>query len=113
LGKQEAIQFEVSDSGIGMSKENQQILFKKFGKIVQLSQHINREGTGLGLFITKNLVEALAGIITLKSEVGVGTSVKVTLPVSQRLRVEQEDNQLVTEIDLRTLDDYQVNTIES
>lgn len=34
LGKQEALEFEISDSGIGISKENQDKLFKQFGKIV-------------------------------------------------------------------------------
>jgi signal transduction histidine kinase len=113
LGKQEALEFEISDSGIGISKDNQEKLFKQFGKIVQTSQHIDREGIGLGLYITKNLVEALAGKITLKSEEGVGTSVKVILPVSHRLVVEHDDIELLTEIDLRNLNDYEVDLLES
>jgi len=58
-------------------------------------------------------VEALAGKITLQSEEGVGTTIRVTLPVSQRLIVEREDSELVTEIDLSTLKDYEVDFYES
>ena len=53
----EAITFEVYDTGIGISEQNQESLFKLFGKVMQKNKSINKEGIGLGLYITKNLVD--------------------------------------------------------
>lgn len=55
IGVQEAVSFEIYDTGIGVSVENQQSLFKLFGKVLQKNKSINKEGIGLGLYITKNL----------------------------------------------------------
>lgn len=67
------INFEISDTGIGIPEEKQEIIFDSFS---QGSIEINRKygGTGLGLTIVKKLVDLLGGEIGLKSEVGVGTS---------------------------------------
>jgi K+-sensing histidine kinase KdpD len=51
----EAVSFEVYDTGIGVSLENQESLFKLFGKVMQKNKNINKEGIGLGLYITKNI----------------------------------------------------------
>ena len=55
--ERDALVFQVYDTGIGISKKNQQSLFKLFGKVNQVNKGINKEGIGLGLYITKNLVE--------------------------------------------------------
>jgi CheY-like chemotaxis protein len=71
--------FFVSDTGIGIPKEKQQVIFERF---VQLEQSPNRlyGGTGLGLSIVKGLVDLLGGKLTLESEIGIGSVFYVTIP---------------------------------
>ena len=54
----------VSDSGIGIKKEDQEKLFKMFGKL-ESTATINTSGVGLGLSICKNIIEGMSGSITL------------------------------------------------
>ncbi len=79
-GEFEILNFVIEDTGVGIRKENQDLIYQDF---VQLDTDINKKagGTGLGLYIVKKLVELLNGQITLESEPGVGTTFKVTLPV--------------------------------
>ena len=63
--------FEVKDSGIGISKEYQEKIFKPFEQIKK--DNYTSEGTGLGLSITKELIALMDGNIYLKSQVGVGS----------------------------------------
>ena len=74
-----AILFEIKDNGIGMSPEVQARLFEPF---MQADTTSTRQygGTGLGLMITRNLIERLGGRIEVESEIGKGTSVSVYLP---------------------------------
>ena len=74
------LQFRVSDSGIGMTREQQQNLFKPFTQ-GDSSMTKTYGGTGLGLAITKRLVEALGGIIGVDSAPERGSTFHVTLPV--------------------------------
>jgi len=83
IAYQDAVQFEVYDTGIGISKANQESLFKLFGKVMQTNKSINKEGIGLGLYITKNLAIELGGRITVDSTEGVYTRFVLTLPVKQ------------------------------
>jgi signal transduction histidine kinase/DNA-binding LytR/AlgR family response regulator len=71
--------FEVADSGIGISKENLSIIFKRFH---QADDTITRKygGSGLGLTIVKELVDLQGGKIVVESEVDKGTTFKVILP---------------------------------
>ena len=73
--------FEVSDSGIGISEEQQQTIFDSFE---QGSVQINREygGTGLGLTIVKSLLGLFGSRIELESELGVGSSFYFDLKVN-------------------------------
>jgi signal transduction histidine kinase len=68
----------IKDEGVGISEEDLQHLFTTFfrGKNVT-----NIEGTGLGLPIVKKYLDLLEGKIDLKSELEVGTTVKVSLPL--------------------------------
>lgn len=70
--------FIVSDTGIGMAQEDIDKAFQSFG---QIDSGLNRkyEGTGLGLPLTKKLVELHKGTIQLESEIGVGTKVTIDL----------------------------------
>ena len=72
--KQMAI-FSVTDTGCGIPKEKQGLVFERFEKLNEYAQ-----GTGLGLSICKSIVERLGGKITVNSEFGVGTTFNFTLP---------------------------------
>ncbi|MDR0558029.1 MAG: response regulator [Treponema sp.] len=66
------LDFQISDTGIGMKKEE---MSKLFGDFVQLSDRpTNVEGTGLGLAISRSLCKLMGGDITVYSEYGVGTT---------------------------------------
>lgn len=69
----------ISDTGIGMSSE---FLKKAFEPFEQEQRSRTNQGTGLGLAITKQLVGIMGGNIDIQSEIGVGTTVKLTLPAT-------------------------------
>lgn len=71
------IYFEVSDTGIGISEENQKIIFDSFTQ-VDASTTRKFGGTGLGLAICKNIVNLMGGTINLESKLGKGTKVVFT-----------------------------------
>ena len=70
----------VTDSGPGISKENLSKLFQKFGRLEEAKQN-RTPGTGLGLYISKQIVELHKGSIEIESEVGKGTTFTVNLPM--------------------------------
>jgi two-component system, sensor histidine kinase and response regulator len=76
------VEFEVTDTGIGIAKEHIEAVFELFRQ-VDSSIARRHEGTGLGLAITKRLVEMHRGTIALESEVAVGTTARVRLPTAQ------------------------------
>lgn len=82
-GSGDKITLTVTDQGIGMSRDFQQILFKPFEQESK-GNNRNYEGTGLGLAITKNLVDILGGSIRIKSQKEVGTEVIVILPLGKK-----------------------------
>ncbi len=67
------VRFFVSDSGIGIEKEDQQNIFNHFYKIETENNKLYR-GVGIGLSITKKLVEMMGGKIQLESEINVGST---------------------------------------
>lgn len=69
------IQFYVEDTGVGIPKEEQQLIFDKFYKGDSYAQ-----GAGLGLGIAKNIVALMGGELTVKSEQGKGSLFSYTLP---------------------------------
>jgi PAS domain S-box-containing protein len=73
----------ITDTGIGIPKENRQIIFEEFR---QISEGPDRkfEGTGLGLTITKKFVEMMSGTISAESELGTGSSFIVHLPIMKK-----------------------------
>ena len=68
----------VKDNGIGMSPEFQQHVFDSFAR-EQTATRSGIQGTGLGMAITKNIVDMMGGTITVKSEQGKGSEFTVTL----------------------------------
>ncbi|MBU0613263.1 ATP-binding protein [Patescibacteria group bacterium] len=79
--KQDQIIIEVKDTGIGMSKNDQRMLFTKFSRGEGILQ-IHPNGTGLGLFIAKKMLEAMGGTITAESKgKGKGSKFTLTIPI--------------------------------
>lgn len=74
------IEISVSDTGAGIDPQERHKLFERYSR---LEKHQTTEGTGLGLFVTKNLVDAHGGRIEINSEVGKGTTFSVFLPKPQ------------------------------
>ncbi|MDG5789870.1 ATP-binding protein [Evansella sp. AB-P1] len=74
------VKISVADTGRGMSKEQQSVIFEPFQ---QLDKSVSRDagGVGLGLTITKRLVDLHAGRMEVNSKLGVGTTFSVMLPI--------------------------------
>jgi signal transduction histidine kinase/CheY-like chemotaxis protein/class 3 adenylate cyclase len=87
--KGDFLEVEVADTGIGIAKEKQHIIFDAFE---QADGSIERQygGTGLGLSISKKLVELHGGSIRIESEEGKGSSFFFTLPISSATAVAEE-----------------------
>lgn len=73
----------VSDNGIGIPKEALPHLFSKFFRVSNLTQQASK-GTGLGLYISKSIIEKLGGKIWVESENGKGSKFSFTLPLAER-----------------------------
>jgi signal transduction histidine kinase len=69
----------VTDQGVGISPENQPNLFKRFGRI-ESTRHV--EGTGLGLWLSKEIARMHDGDLTVHSELGHGSTFVFTVPLS-------------------------------
>lgn len=69
----------VSDNGIGIAEEEQKAIFDKFHQVGSTTRGV-REGMGVGLAITKNLVEMHGGTLSVESELGRGSQFAFTLP---------------------------------
>jgi len=78
------IEFSVKDTGVGIPEDQQERVFTKFFRGANVMR-MDTEGTGLGLFITKNIIEAHGGKIWFDSEEGKGTTFYFTLPVKEKL----------------------------
>jgi len=72
-------QIEVADTGFGISEDKMDLLFQPFNRLGAESSTI--EGTGIGLTITKRLVDLMGGKISVKSELGRGTSFLIQFPL--------------------------------
>ena len=76
----EEVVISVRDTGIGISAEDQAKIFEEF---YQVGTSRTQEGTGLGLALTRRLVELHHGRLSVESEPGVGSSFTVTMPLHQ------------------------------
>lgn len=77
----------VSDTGAGIPKDKQHLLFSKFTQIGGTQNGV--VGTGLGLYIVKGVVEAHGGQVSLESEEGRGTTITFTLPLDTATKADQ------------------------
>jgi len=73
------VTFFVKDDGEGIPKEKQDKLFKKYGQVETTAKR-KFGGTGLGLAVSKELIEGMGGRIWLESEAGKGTTFFFTIP---------------------------------
>ncbi len=73
------IEFVCQDTGIGMSREFQKVIFEPFAQ-ENAGSRSKYGGTGLGMPITKSLVEKMGGTIQFESEEGVGTTFVIQIP---------------------------------
>ncbi len=85
----------VEDSGIGISEENQKRLFEKFASEEQDTLFRFEKSTGIGLFLTKNIVEMHKGEILIESEPGKGTKFIILWPSLSR----QQKSDALSEIE--------------
>src|SRR5258706_6694942 len=76
------IMIAVSDNGMGIPPEKQKTLFTKFSQANTGPMTPGNEGTGLGLFFCKGIVEAQGGTILLDSVPGKGTTITFTIPLA-------------------------------
>lgn len=86
------ILISVEDSGIGIEPQQIEKLFSKFSQLTDGRAHAGLKSTGLGLFITRGIVEAMGGKIWVESAgVGLGSTFNFTVPLAKGEHVEHND----------------------
>ena len=95
IPKHAVFEFRIRDSGIGMSREFQKTIFEAFTR-EKTSTVSGIQGTGLGMAITKSIVDMMGGTIAVSSEEGKGTEFIVTIPC--RLNDSQTVNHEIPEL---------------
>jgi PAS domain S-box-containing protein len=76
---EQALELTIEDTGTGMSPQQVARLFQPFERLGRETS--STEGTGLGLIITRSLIEAMGGRMDIRSQPGAGTRVSIVLPV--------------------------------
>ncbi|MDQ6612914.1 MAG: ATP-binding protein, partial [Gemmatimonadota bacterium] len=86
------IRLHVSDTGIGIPAAKQDAVFQPF---IQVDSGASRrtQGTGLGLTISRRIVEAMNGTLTLASELGVGSTFTLEIPAASKSTISSESNE--------------------
>lgn len=109
--------FSIKDTGIGISKENQIKIFEKF---IQADNSTTREygGTGLGLTISKRLIELMGGEISVKSELNKGSEFIFQLKygISTEDKIDQDTDKRIQVVDIENIhillaDDNKINRL--
>jgi PAS domain S-box-containing protein len=95
--KEGFIEFYVKDTGIGIAAENQILIFSRFRQVENTDTR-TYGGNGLGLSISKALVEKLGGTITVNSEIGTGSTFVFTIP-DIKSDEQAADTQVITKPD--------------
>lgn len=103
------VNISVSDSGIGISKEDLNHVFDKFNQ-VDSSFCREQEGSGLGLSIAKGLIEIQNGVISVSSVLGEGTTFVISLPIN--LQEDIKDDTYLDNADLQNTVDIELSDIK-
>nr|WP_226891558.1 HAMP domain-containing sensor histidine kinase [Clostridium saudiense] len=109
LVNEEWVEIDIIDEGIGISENNKQIIFEDF---VQADKSFTRmnEGSGMGLGISKSIINLHSGDIKLESTVNVGSTFKILLP---NIQIESSDFKIYSidkhNIELELSDIYEVS----
>jgi signal transduction histidine kinase len=77
------VEVSVTDTGVGIASEDQEAVFEEFRQVGTADKKV--EGTGLGLTLCRKFVELHGGRIWVKSELGVGSTFTLTIPVRHRM----------------------------
>lgn len=93
-GDHGAVVVSVTDSGVGISPENQSRLFKLFG-FLESTQQLNKKGVGLGLYICKQISEKFGGFVKCESEVGQGSTFSFMFEIEQTNERTQTINRIL------------------
>lgn len=91
------VQITVKDTGIGIKPEDIDKMFTEFCTIPS-HQRFNPNGTGLGLYLSKNFAQLMNGTITLKSTYGVGSKFVVRIPLSEEPPSEEEEEEMQEDV---------------
>ncbi|MFT5754000.1 MAG: PAS domain S-box-containing protein [Flavobacterium sp.] len=94
------IEFYVSDTGIGISAAEQEVIFKRFFQ-ADISDRNIRQGAGLGLSISKAFVELMGGNIRVESREGKGSVFYFTVPYSHSNRISEQETKYIGSSDYR------------
>lgn len=82
------LHIKVKDTGIGMSKEETQRLFQKF-LVLESSRKMNRNGLGLGLYLSKEICMMLGGDVYCESQKGVGSTFIIEFAIDPKSDIEE------------------------
>lgn len=77
--KQDEVEVMIQDQGIGIPKNQQQKIFNKLFR-TSIAKEMDPDGTGLGLYIVKSIMQAMEGKITFESTEGIGTTFRLSFP---------------------------------
>lgn len=77
------VEVKVIDTGIGISLNDQTKLFKIFGCVQSIRNTMNTQGIGMGLHISKSIVEQFGGKVKVESEHGIGSTFSFTFKLSK------------------------------
>lgn len=80
----------VSDTGVGIAKDQQKLLFLKYTQARNTPDKMTKLGTGLGLYVVRGIVEAHGGLVWVKSAPGQGTTFSFTLPATDDAKTSHE-----------------------
>jgi signal transduction histidine kinase/CheY-like chemotaxis protein len=94
------LKFTVWDTGIGISQQDQSLLFRPYSQIINSAAESN-EGTGLGLVVTQKLVQIHGGSLQLESEVNQGSAFTIILPLKPTGKV-------LEAIEIKAVEDLQL-----
>lgn len=110
--KNGTLHLSVKDTGVGILEEDRHLVFEEFERINV--EHIDNysEGTGLGMAITKGLVEQLGGHISFESEKGVGTEFVVDIPLEIYEGQANSGEEIVIETTNRLFEDKHILIVD-